>query len=70
MILIEFLSELKRMGVQTFRLEFTNESDKVMIETIQAYQKALATGQLDNQWLESYKTTDDYTKGHYHRGVQ
>ena len=41
-----------------------------MIKTIQAYQKALATGQLDNQWLESYKTTDDYTKGHYHRGVQ
>lgn len=70
LILIEFLSELKRMGVQTFRLEFTNESDEVMIKTIQAYQKALATGQLDNQWLESYKTTDDYTKGHYHRGVQ
>lgn len=69
LILIEFLSELQKMGVQSFRLEFTNENEATMTQAIHAYQTALQTGKVDSDWLAQYKNSDDYTKGHYHRGV-
>ncbi|MDE5976944.1 MAG: DUF3656 domain-containing protein [Turicibacter sp.] len=70
LLLIEFLSELQQMGIQSFRLEFTNEDETAMNEAIIAYQSALQTGQVKTDWLAQYKNSDDYTKGHYHRGVQ
>ncbi len=70
LILIEFLSELQQMGIHNFRLEFTNEPDEMIVDAIKVYQQVLETGSLDRGWLESYKNQDDYTKGHYHRGVQ
>ena len=69
LVLIEFVSELQKMGVQSFRLEFTNETEATIIEAIHAYQVALQTGNVDKKWLLEYKDNDDYTKGHYHRGV-
>ena len=69
LILIEFINELKKMGVQSFRLEFTNESEATMIQAIMAYQAAIKSGKVDLDWLAQYKDNDDYTKGHYHRGV-
>ena len=69
LILIEFINELKKMGVQSFRLEFTNESEATMIQAITAYQTAIRSGKVDLDWLAHYKDNDDYTKGHYHRGV-
>ncbi len=58
------------MGIHNFRLEFTNEPDEMIVDAIKVYQQVLETGSLDRGWLESYKNQDDYTKGHYHRGVQ
>lgn len=69
LILIEFINELQNMGVQTFRLEFTNESEATMNEAITAYQAAIQSGKVNVDWLTQYKNNDDYTKGHYHRGV-
>ena len=69
LILIEFLSELQKMGVQSFRLEFTNENEATMSQAIHAYQSALQIGKIDSDWLAQYKNSDNYTKGHYHRGV-
>lgn len=70
LILIEFLQELQKMGVSKFRLEFTNETESEMNEAINAYHKALTTQTIDMNWLDSYKQTQNYTKGHYHRGVE
>ncbi|MTL48512.1 U32 family peptidase, partial [Turicibacter sanguinis] len=70
LILIEFLQELQKMGVSKFRLEFTNETEAEMHQAITAYQTALQTKNIDVDWLEQYKQTQDYTKGHYHRGVE
>lgn len=69
LILIEFINELQNMGVQSFRLEFTNESEATMIQAIIAYQSAIQSKKVDSDWLTHYKNNDDYTKGHYHRGV-
>ena len=70
LILIEFLQELQKMGVSKFRLEFTNETESEMNEAINAYHKALTNQTIDMNWLDSYKQTQNYTKGHYHRGVE
>ena len=40
-----------------------------MIQAITAYQTAIRSGKVDLDWLAHYKDNDDYTKGHYHRGV-
>lgn len=69
LILIEFIAELQKMGVQSFRLEFTNESEHAISEAIHVYQAAIQTGKVNQDWLAEHKNNDDYTKGHYHRGV-
>ena len=56
------------MGVQSFRLEFTNENEATMTQAIHAYQTALQTGKLIPTGLPSTRT-QMITQGHYHRGV-
>ena len=48
----------------------SNETEAEMHQAITAYQTALQTKNIDVDWLEQYKQTQDYTKGHYHRGVE
>ena len=70
LILIEYLKELQDMGIYKFRLEFTNENEAEMHQAIAAYQNALQTKSIDQVWLGVYKDNQNYTKGHYHRGVE
>ncbi len=70
LILIEFLKDLQEMGIDKFRLEFTNENESEMHQAIAAYQTALQTKLIDQVWLAGYKDNQNYTKGHYHRGVE
>lgn len=70
LILIEYLKELQDMGIYKFRLEFTNENEAEMHQAIAAYQNALQTKSIDQVWLGGYKDNQNYTKGHYHRGVE
>ncbi|HAX74237.1 MAG TPA: U32 family peptidase [Firmicutes bacterium] len=69
-IWLEFVSDLKKQGVSSFRLEFTNESETQMSDAITAYTKAIRFGRIDKNFIEVHKADDDYTKGHYHRGVE
>ena len=69
LILIEYLQELKAMGVRRFRLEFTNEGPEEVAQIVQAYVLALKENRVDQDWLTVYKEKQEYTKGHYHRGV-
>jgi len=69
LILIEYLQELKAMGVRNFRLEFTNEEPEEVAQIVQAYVGALKDNTWNQDWLNHYKENQDYTKGHYHRGV-
>lgn len=70
LILVEYLKELQDMGIYKFRLEFTNENGAEMNQAIVAYQNALQTKSIDQVWLGGYKDNQNYTKGHYHRGVE
>lgn len=70
LILIEYLKELQDMGIYKFRLEFTNENEAEMHQAIAAYQNTLQTKSIDQVWLGGYKDNQNYTKGHYHRGVE
>lgn len=70
LILIEFLKDLQDMGVSKFRLEFTNETEAQIHQAISAYQNALQSKTIDQVWLGEYKDNQNYTKGHYHRGVE
>lgn len=56
--LINDLDDLKEIGIDTFRLDFTNETKKEVREIIDE--------------LKGNKEVDDknYTKGHYRRGVE
>ena len=55
--------------MRSFRLEFTTESTDEIQATIEAYQLAIQTNQINHAWLSAYKENQDYTKGHYQRGV-
>jgi len=66
LILIEQLNELAASGVNSFRLEFTTENEEEIKTTIQAFDLALRSENVDKAWLARHK----YTKGHYNRGVQ
>ncbi|MGL4372924.1 MAG: DUF3656 domain-containing U32 family peptidase, partial [Turicibacter sp.] len=70
LIWLEFVSDLQRMGANSFRLEFTNETESEMMDAIDVYTKAVRYQKVDKNWLETYKERDDDTKGHYHRGVE
>ncbi len=69
LILIEYISDLKRQGVRSFRLEFTSETEAEILAAIEAYTNAIYRDRVNQPWLDAYKDSQDYTKGHYQRGV-
>ena len=69
LIWIEYLSDLKTMGISNFRLEFTNETAEEIVKTIKVYHRMLQQGAIDDKWLSSLKNEQKFTKGHYHRTI-
>lgn len=75
-VLIDSLCEINENNINFLRLEFTNESKDEIIDIVNAYsayidnidsikvRKNIADGLIDR-----FKKDDNYTKGHYHRGV-
>ncbi|SHK12799.1 DUF3656 domain-containing U32 family peptidase [Paramaledivibacter caminithermalis] len=77
LFLIEYMKEIINSNVGIMRLQFTNEDKNEIISIVKAYNETLARilkGQRGltseaKELIDSYKNKDDYTKGHFSRGV-
>ncbi|SFR86900.1 U32 family peptidase [Anaeromicropila populeti] len=62
--LLEHLEEVKELGVKNIRLDFTRESSDEMKKIIEAYSRGFA-GEKEQKIV-----LDDFTKGHWKRGIE
>ena len=69
LIWLDYINELKEIGISNFRLEFTNETTEEIINTIQTYSHAIKLGTIDELWTKNFKEANNFTKGHYHRSI-
>ena len=62
--LLDHLEEIETLGVNQIRLDFTMESPKEMKTILTSYVKQA----IENERCANY--VEDYTKGHFKRGVE
>ncbi len=74
---LEFLGEIIDSNINQIRLQFTNEDKNEIINIVNAYKNALEnvlnkgrnmTPEVE-ELIQYYKSKQDYTKGHFFRGV-
>ncbi len=78
LLLLENIKELISSNIKTMRLQFTNENKNEIISIVNAYTEMISKVQNGkdiipdniNSLIEFYKRNDDYTKGHFFRGVE
>jgi len=74
---IEFLKEFLKTSITQIRLQFTNEDKNEIISIVQGYRRVidnLSRGVEEippevQKLVNHYKSSKDYTKGHFYRGV-
>lgn len=77
LFLLEYVNELIDNDLGIMRLQFTNEGKNEIINIIKTYKKVIDCAIKGQkiiseeiiELIEKYKANDDYTKGHYFRGV-
>ncbi|SHK26750.1 putative protease [Caminicella sporogenes DSM 14501] len=78
LFLIEYIKELLDNDLGLIRLQFTNEKKNEIIDIVKAYEKMIEDvlkgkkiiSEEIIQFIEKYKSNNDYTKGHFFRGVE
>lgn len=76
--LLENMSDIIGSGVKSIRLQFTNEDENEIINIVNAYRKVMnlcLNGNTElpkeiTNLINEYKERDEFTKGHFFRGVQ
>lgn len=60
------MKQLKKMGIQRFRLAFTTETHDDILTVLEKFNLALGHEEIDHEWLKE----QTFTLGHYHKGIK